>query len=148
MDHARDSFADGISTITLVALTTHTASSPTLRSRSSTASAVIRLTSRCGPASTSTTAATRSASTRVTIPVNRLRADWATIGRSVDALRRSASRRGDLVDVDEPLAALGARHREAAVGLPAAERLDGDPEHLGGLADPDPGDRRILSVRS
>ena len=37
---------------------------------------------------------------------------------------------------DEPLAAGGPGHRQAALGLPAAERLDGDAEHLGGLADP------------
>src|SRR3954464_1446993 len=63
--HGRRSRFDGISTITLVALTTQTASSPTFRSSSSTASAVIKLTNRCGPAWTSTTAATRSLSTRV-----------------------------------------------------------------------------------
>ena len=87
------SLDDGTSTITLVALTTPTASSPTLRPISSTASAVIRLTIRCGPARISTTAAIRSFSIRVTIPGKRLRADPATVGRSVPVLRRSASRR-------------------------------------------------------
>ena len=83
----------GTSTMTFVALTTQTASSPTRRPSSSTASAVIRLTSRCGPAITSTTAATRSFSMRVTMPGKRLRADAATIGRSAACVRRSARRR-------------------------------------------------------
>ena len=42
---------------------------------------------------------------------------------------------GDLVHLDQPLAALRAGHREAAVGLPATERLDRHAEHLGGLPD-------------
>ena len=53
----------------------------------------------------------------------------------------------DLLDLDEPLAALGALHREAAFGLPAPERLDGDAEHLGRLADPDPGWRFSAQFR-
>ena len=128
---------DGTSTITLVALTTQTASSPTFRPSSSTASAVIRLTSRCGPAMTSTTAATRSFSMRVTMPGNRFRADRATIGRSVDCLAALGEQAGDLVDRDEPLAAVGALHPQPALGLPAPQRLDGDAEHLGRLADAD-----------
>ena len=83
----------GTSTITFVAFTTQTASSPTFKPISSTASAVMRLTIRCGPAITSTTAATRSFSIRVTMPGNRLRADPATIGRSWACDRRSASSR-------------------------------------------------------
>ena len=121
--------------ITLVALTTPTASSPTLRPMSSTASAVIRLTIRCGPAWISTTAATRSFSIRVTMPGNRLRADLGddrALGRRLAALVHQP---GDLVHLDQALAALRARHREAAVGLPATERLDRDAEHLGRLPD-------------
>ena len=84
---------------------------------------------------TSTTAATRSRSTRVTMPANRLRADWPTIGpigRRAPALGQQA-RTSDIGD--QALAALGALDAEPAVGLPAAEGVDGDLEHLGGLAD-------------
>ena len=135
----RLSLDDGTSTMTLVALTTHTASWPTTSPSSSTASAVIRLTRRCGPARTSTTAATRSFSIRVTIPENRLRADWATIGRSLDWRSALGQEPGDLLDRHEALAAVGAVHAQAALLLPATERLDGDAEHLGGVAHPDAG---------
>ena len=84
---------------------------------------------------TSTTAATRSRSIRVTMPGNRLRADWATIGRSAAALPALVEEPRDLLDVDQALAALGALHREAALGLPAPQGLDRDAEHLGRLAD-------------
>ena len=133
--------------MTLVALTTQTASSPTLRPSSSTASAVMRLTSRCGPAMTSTTAATRSFSIRVTMPGNRLRADWATIGRSVDGLAALVEQPADLVDLDQALAALGALHPQAALGLPAPERLDRHAEHLGGLTHADAGAGAFVRLR-
>ena len=94
--------------MTCVAFTTQTPRAPTSSPSSSTASAVIMLTRRCGPARTSTTATTASRSTRVTIPANRLRADWATIGRSAVVRRRSASSRLDLGQRDEPLPAAGA----------------------------------------
>ena len=122
--------------MTLVAFTTHTASSPTRSPSSSTASAVIRLTSRCGPAITSTTAATRSFSIRVTIPGNRLRADPATIGRSAAASDARPSSRVTSSIGDHALAARRTRHPQPALGLPAAQRLDGHLEHLGRLADP------------
>jgi len=93
LPHGFASFEDGISTMTVVALTTPTASSPTLSPISSTASAVMRLTIRCGPARISTTAATRSFSIRVTIPGKRFRALPPTMGRSAPDLRRSASSR-------------------------------------------------------
>ena len=121
--------------MTLVALTTQTASSPTLRPSSSTASAVMRLTIRCGPAMTSTTAATRSLldpGDDAREPVARRLGDDRPVGRALAALVEQA---GDLVDVDQALAALGALHPEPALGLPAPERLDRDAEHLGGLTD-------------
>ena len=85
--------ACGTSTMTLVAFTTHTASDPTRRPSSSMASAVIRLTTRCGPAWTSTRPTIASRSIRVTMPVNRLRADCATMGLSWPARRRSVTSR-------------------------------------------------------
>ena len=122
--------------MTLVALTTQTASSPTLRPISSTASAVIRLTSRCGPAMTSTTAATRSFSIRVTMPgepvAGGLRDD-GSVRRRLAALVEQAA---DLFDLDEPLAALGPLHPESPLGLPAPQRLDRYTQHLGGLTHP------------
>ena len=97
---------------------------------------------------TSTTAATLSASMRVTMPGNRLRADWATIGRSVDALAALIEQPAHLADLDQALAALGALHPEAALGLPASERLDRDLEHLGGLADAQASGRLFVALRS
>ena len=142
--HDLDSLRAGTSTITFVALTTQTASSPTLRPSSSTASAVIRLTIRWGPAMTSTTAATRSCSMRVTIPGNRFRADW----------RRSAGRclgpplgqeAGDLPDRDDSLSARRPLHPESALPFPAPQGLDRHLEHLGRLPDAEPG-RAVLCV--
>ena len=73
----------GISTPTLVAFTTASATTPGASSSSSAASRVMRATNRCGPAWISTWAATLSFTTRVTIPRNRLRADcprgWAGV---------------------------------------------------------------------
>ncbi len=65
----------GTSTMTLVDFTAATARSPGSRERSSAASRVISETTRCGPAWISTTAVSLSRSTRVTMPVKRLRAD-------------------------------------------------------------------------
>ena len=126
--------------MTLVAFTTPTTSSPTRRSMSSIASAVRRLTNRCGPAWISTTAATVSLTMRVTIPGKRLRADWATIGRSVASRRRSPEEARHLGDRDEALPAGRAREPEPTVRLPAAERVHRDAEHLGGLPDPERSD--------
>src|SRR6266540_3440528 len=76
----------GTSITTLVALTAATARSPGARPSSSAASLVISETTRCGPAWISTCAATLSLTTRVTIPRNRLRADWPTIAPGSGAL--------------------------------------------------------------
>src|SRR5262245_66447697 len=69
-----------ISTTTLVDLITATARQPTLRSRSSTASRLMRETTRCGPAWMSTWAITVSLTIEVTMPRSRLRADepWSS----------------------------------------------------------------------
>ena len=61
--------------MTLVDFTAAVARSPGLRSSSSTASRVMSDTSRWGGAWISTTAVSLSRSTRVTMPVKRLRAD-------------------------------------------------------------------------
>src|SRR4029077_17587817 len=52
---------------------------------------------------------------------------------------------GHVADVDESLAAPGPGHPQTAVGSPAPEGFDRDPEHLGGLAHPEaPGLRFAL----
>src|SRR6185312_4442499 len=68
----------GVSTMTVVALTTATANEPTCRPRSRTASELISDTTRCGPHCISTWAITVSAVIAVTRPTNRLRADRPT----------------------------------------------------------------------
>ena len=99
--------------MTLVALTTQTASSPTSSPSSSTASAVMRLTIRCGPAMTSTTAATRSFSIRVTIPGNRFRARAGNHG-TVERLGPLVGEQpGHLGDRHEALAAAGTIHAQS-----------------------------------
>ena len=65
----------GTSTLTWVALTVATARTPTSRPSSSAASRDISDTSRNGPAWISTWAITVSRTTRVTMPVSRLRAE-------------------------------------------------------------------------
>ena len=120
--------------MTFVAFTTQTASSPTFMPRSATASAVMRLTRRCGPAMTSTTAATRS---RLDPrddpgePVARGLGDDRPVGGGLPAFIEQPA---DLFDLDQALAALGSLHPEAAFGLPAAKGLDRHAEHLGSLA--------------
>src|SRR5690606_15839342 len=68
----------GVSTTTVVALTTATANEPGRRPSSRTASELIRETTRCGPHCSSTCAITVSVTTSVTRPTNRLRADRFT----------------------------------------------------------------------
>src|SRR5690606_10840161 len=80
----------GASTTTVVALTTAEASEPGVSPSSSTASALMRETTRNGPYWRSTWAMTPSRSTRVTRPVNRLRAEVETPPTS-GSRRRSAS---------------------------------------------------------
>src|SRR5215471_5693759 len=74
----RDQLVCGISTETLVAFTAATASIPASRPSSSAASRLSKDTNRCGPAWISTWAITVSRITRVTRPLNLLRAEWAT----------------------------------------------------------------------
>src|SRR5699024_6876400 len=68
----------GVSTTTWVLFTTATARTPGSSPSSRTASVLINETTRCGPHCISTCAITRSATTLVTNPTNRLRADLST----------------------------------------------------------------------
>src|SRR5262249_16864827 len=68
----------GVSTTTVVAFTTATASTPGRSPSSRTASALISDTTRCGPLWISTCAMTASVDTSVTKPTNRLRAERPT----------------------------------------------------------------------
>ncbi len=79
----------------------------------------MRLTIRRGPAMPSTTAATRGLYTMM-MPGKRLRADWATIGRSVTPLRRSSSKRDTSHTPIQALTAFGALHPQTTLGLPTA----------------------------
>src|SRR5690606_14247069 len=81
----------GVSTITCVAFTTATASAPGRSPSSSTASELISETTLCGPHCTSTCAITVSATTFVTSPTNRLRAERPTAVGSADSAVRSSS---------------------------------------------------------
>ena len=86
---------------------------------------------------TSTTAATRSrldAGDDAGEPVAGRLGDDRSIRRRLPALVEEPR---DLLDLDEALAAFGSFHPKAALALPPAERLDGDPQHLGSLADAD-----------
>src|SRR4029077_615825 len=90
-DQSDDAAHDGTSTMTFVALITQMTWSPGFSFSSRTDSAVRRLSRRYGPACTSTVAATRSATTFVTTPGSRFRADWAAMGLSGTDLRRAPS---------------------------------------------------------
>src|SRR5258705_2946146 len=74
-----------VSTITVVALTTATATLPGSRSSSRTASALINETTVKGPHCISTCAITLSVTTLVTSPAKRLRAELATVSGSLGA---------------------------------------------------------------
>src|SRR5258705_979247 len=74
-----------VSTITVVALTTATATLPGSRSSSRTASALINETTVKGPHCISTCAITLSVTTLVTSPTKRLRAELATVSGSLGA---------------------------------------------------------------
>src|SRR5690606_17301106 len=81
----------GVSTTTVVALTTAVASEPGSRPSSSAASRLMRETTRNGPHCSSTCAMTPSAVTSVTSPVNRFRADRPTVESGVGRLRDASS---------------------------------------------------------
>ena len=78
-----------VSTMTVVALTTATATLPGSRFSSRTASALISETTVNGPHCISTWAITVSVTTFVTSPANRLRAELATVSGSLGPPRRS-----------------------------------------------------------